>query len=209
MSQKVKYPRTYHLPFSLGATNDDKVLTDCSQFFGKVVVATWKKDGENSTLYCDGSHARSLDSVHHESRDWLKAFHSTFKNDIPEGWRICGENLFAKHNIYYENLKSYFYGFSIWNAENFCLNWNDTIDWFNLLGIEPVEVFYHGIFDEEYFRNVDIGDEEGFVIRNADSFHYDTFSKNVAKFVRANFVPGTEEHWSHRKVVPNKLRENS
>lgn len=202
-----KYARTFHLPWSPGATNDDKILESLGCFQGKNVIVSWKNDGENSTLYKDYSHARSLDSVHHESRDWLKAFHSTFKNDIPEGWRICGENLFAQHSIRYENLKSFFYAFSIWNEDNFCLSWKESLEWFELLGIEPVEVIYSGKFDEQYLRSIDIGCEEGFVVRNSDSFHYNDFSKNVAKYVRANFVPGSEEHWSHRKVIPNKLKD--
>ena len=43
----VKYPRTYHLPFSPGTTKDDRVLKDCSNFFGKEVVVLTKMDGEN------------------------------------------------------------------------------------------------------------------------------------------------------------------
>lgn len=205
MNSLKKYPRSVHLPFSPGATKDDRILSSLDCFKGKNIIVSWKKDGENSTLYKDYSHARSLDSVHHYSRDWLKAFHSTFKNDIPEGWRICGENLFATHTIHYTDLKSYFYGFSIWNEHNICLSWKETLEWFNLLGIVPVEVIYEGIFDEDYLRNIDIGNEEGFVIRNVDSFHYDSFSENLAKYVRAGFVPNGEEHWKNKKVIPNKL----
>lgn len=43
----VKYPRTYHLPFSPGTTKDDRVLKDYSNFFGKEVVVLTKMDGEN------------------------------------------------------------------------------------------------------------------------------------------------------------------
>ena len=68
--QRNKYGRTFHLPFSLGQTDDDKTLKDCSMFEGKNVVATVKVDGENSTYYSDGYfHARSLDSKSHESRN--------------------------------------------------------------------------------------------------------------------------------------------
>lgn len=40
---------------------------------------------------------------------------------------------------------------------------------------------------------------------NVDSFHYDSFSENLAKYVRAGFVPNGEEHWKNKKVIPNKL----
>ena len=54
MNERVKYPRTYHLPWSEGRTDDDKVLSDDSQFIGKYVVVTEKMDGENTTIYSDG-----------------------------------------------------------------------------------------------------------------------------------------------------------
>lgn len=43
----VKYGRTFHLPWSPGAHDDDKTLSDASQFEGKHVVITKKMDGEN------------------------------------------------------------------------------------------------------------------------------------------------------------------
>jgi hypothetical protein len=43
----VKYGRTWHLPWSPGAHDDDKTLNDASQFYGKRVIITKKMDGEN------------------------------------------------------------------------------------------------------------------------------------------------------------------
>ena len=57
---KVKYPITYHLPFSLGRTSDDKTLCDTDHFVGMEVVVTEKYDGENSSVYSDGFHARFI-----------------------------------------------------------------------------------------------------------------------------------------------------
>jgi hypothetical protein len=145
---KYKYPRTYHMPFSQALASDDKFVKNPKMFDGKNVVVTLKMDGENTTLYNTCLHARSLDSKHHESRDWLKKWHSEFSHEIPDNMRICGENLYAKHSISYENLKSYFYGFSIW-VGNECLNWKDTKEWFELLNINPVEEIYTGIYDEK------------------------------------------------------------
>jgi hypothetical protein len=64
----VRYPRTPHLPWSPGATPDDVRAGDLSGLLGREVVVTEKPDGENTTLYADGVHARSLDSAHHPSR---------------------------------------------------------------------------------------------------------------------------------------------
>ena len=91
----VKYPRTYHLPWSPGATDDDRVLTDEeleANFVGRMVVVTEKMDGENTTMYNDYIHARSLDSASHPSREWVKNLHAQIQWQIPDGWRICGES---------------------------------------------------------------------------------------------------------------------
>jgi hypothetical protein len=211
-NMKIKYPRTKHLPWSPGATSDDKILKDTSCFEGKTVVITEKMDGENSTLARDYYHARSLDSKDHPSRSWIKQFHTSIKNDIPEGWRICGENLYAKHSIEYDDLKSYFYCFSIWDDTNYCLSWKDTVEFCELLGIEHVSVLLEPfVWDDtsprmiqEYQPYIFNSKMEGYVVRNADGFPYKDFGDNVAKFVRANHVT-TENHWMHSKVIPNKL----
>ena len=67
-----KYPKTFHLPWSLGATNDDKILKSIDHLLGKEVVITEKKDGENCNLYCDHIHARSLETPHHPSQNYVK-----------------------------------------------------------------------------------------------------------------------------------------
>ena len=77
-----KYPRTFHLPFSEGVQSDDKIMKDLSSLEGKEVIVTYKMDGENTTLYRDHMHARSIDSAFHESRSWVKQWWSTWKHAI-------------------------------------------------------------------------------------------------------------------------------
>ncbi|KLV05181.1 2'-5' RNA ligase [Photobacterium aquae] len=203
---RYKYPRTPHLPWSPGATSDDIRCIDTNMFVGRRVVVTEKMDGENSTLYRDFVHARSLDSINHPSRDWLKCFHAMIGYDIPIGWRVCGENMYARHSICYSALKSYFYGFSIWDDNNQCLSWADTLTWFDLLGITSPPVIYRGIWDEEVIRQfqLDTKHVEGYVVRLEDSFYFDDFRMSVAKWVRKNHVQ-TETHWMHKVIVPNGL----
>ena len=135
---RVKYPRTFHFPWSPGASSDDKTLSSVSHFVNREVVATEKMDGENTSGYSDGYiHARSLDSNNHPSRNWVKRFWSERYYNLPDGWRLCGENVYASHSIMYDELKSYFLGFSIWDG-NQCLSWDDTLFWFQELGITPV-----------------------------------------------------------------------
>lgn len=206
---RIKYPRTMHLPFSLGRSSDDKVLDNLENFVHKHVVVTVKMDGENTTLYRDGFHARSIDSRHHPSRDWLARFHGEISWMIPEGWRICGENVYAQHSIAYDALPSYFLGFSIWDDQNRCLDWNYTLKFFDDIGITPVEELYNGPFNlavlENMARTFDTDTQEGFVVRNSDCFNYDDFNTNVAKWVREKHVQ-TDQHWMHSSVIPNKIK---
>lgn len=206
-----KYPRTAHFPWSEGATSDDKILKTLNGFVGRRVIVTEKMDGENTSLYRDTTHARSMDGRHHSSRDWVKSFWSDFAHDIPENWRVCGENLFARHSIEYTDLPSYFMGFSMWNDDNVCLSWDSTMDWFFLLGITPVPVLYDGIFDEKLIQGLydpvrDRATREGYVVRIADSFSYSDFGNKVAKYVRARHVT-SNEHWMHSEIIKNGLRD--
>ena len=204
---KVKYPRTYHVSWSPGKTSDDKTQFDLSSFEGKYIVLTEKMDGENSTISREYTHARSLDSADHLSRHWLKGMWGNMRYDIPEGWRICGENLYAKHSLGYDNLSSYFMVFSIWNEKNECLSISETMEWCQLLNLQFVPVLYHGKFDLEFVKNfkIDTEKQEGFVMRIVDSFHYDDFNKFVVKWVRKSHV-NTDSHWMYNKIVKNKLK---
>ena len=109
---KIKYPKTKHLPFSKGLTRGDKVIESYESFIGKEIVVSIKMDGENSSIGRDFIYARSLDSVDHPSIHWLKGLWGSIKHDIPENWRICGEDLFAKHSIFYNDLPTYFMVFN-------------------------------------------------------------------------------------------------
>jgi len=151
-----KYPKTPHLPWSPGVSSDDIALTDISNFSGKEVIVTEKMDGENSSLYWNGkTHARSLDSRNHVSRDWLKGFWSERYFKVPGGVKVCGENLWARHSIPYNNLPSYFLGFSIWEWD-MCLSWENTIRGFETLNIEHVPILYQGMFDEKIIKGISL-----------------------------------------------------
>lgn len=102
MEKLYKYSRTFHFPWSKTVASDDKVLSDISCFIGSEVVVTEKMDGENTSMYQCVIHARSIDSINHLSRDWVKNFWNEIRYNIPVGWRICGENLYAKYSISYK-----------------------------------------------------------------------------------------------------------
>lgn len=217
---RYKYKKTYHLPFTQTVTSDDKMI-DIKAFSdrikGREIVITEKMDGENTTLYSDGYvHARSIDSTSHPSRSWVKQYWGSRCRHLPENWRVCGENLFARHSIEYNKLPSYFMAFSIFDENNMRLPWNDFVDWCVALGILTVPVLYRGICDDnwlelaksKYERIVNNCGGEGIVLTVTDTFHYDEHSLWMAKAVRADHVQ-TDDHWMNKAVVPNKLMDGA
>lgn len=208
--ERIKYPRTYHLPYSQSKTDDDKTLKDDSQFEGMEVVVTIKMDGENTTIYPDGYiHARSLDGHGYEWQNWLKANVWNFCYKLEDDERIIGENLYAKHSIGYkfDNISDSFQVFCIAakdDNDNWVYSWDAIKMRCALLGLKTVREIYRGIYDKDKIMKAfeDVKTElaqngqdiEGFVVRDVESFGLDEFQKHVAKFVRANHVQ-TDKHW--------------
>ncbi len=213
MSELFKYRKTMHLPFSKGLKNDDRRMEDEHCFDGKTVAVTIKMDGENTSMYRDAVHARSLYAMTHPSQHYIKGYHASIRHLIPEGWRICGENMYAEHSIRYENLESFFYVFNIWDENNYALPFNETIDFCKANDLIHVPVLSVANIDnanfkvlEELYNRVVIEGEEGIVVRNVESFHYDDFQNNLAKAVRKNHVT-SDIHWS-KTWKPNKLADS-
>lgn len=205
---RTHYPRTPHLPWSPGAAPDDVRVGGpdaLAGLAGREVVVTEKLDGENTTLYADGLHARSLDSAHHPSRAWVKGLQGRIAARIPAGWRVCGENLYARHSLAYEDLDSWFYGFSVWDGER-CLDWDATVRFLRGLGVPAPRVLWRGTFDARALRRLkpDTTRQEGYVVRTVDGFGYEDFGRCVAKWVRGGHVQ-TATHWMFAPVVPNGL----
>lgn len=212
---KYKFPSILHLPNSPGVHRDDSVMRQdqYERFLGKDVVVTEKMDGENTSMYSDHIHARSIDSRNHPSRDWVKAYWASLRYTIEPDWRICGENVYAEHSIKYGNLDTYFYGFSVWTPENWQLSFDAMEEYFAERGILTVPVIYRGQFDidvimkafEKYSAEAD-DEVEGFVVRLNMAFPFDLFQDHMGKWVRPNHVQ-TDEFWMHKPVVPNKINK--
>lgn len=205
--KRYKYPRTPHLPTSPGYTGDDLHTLNYNNFTGKEVVITEKLDGENSTFYSDGYfHARSIDGRSHPSRSWT--INELSKINLPSGLRICGENVYAQHSIAYNDLETYFFVYSVWEGDK-CWGWSSVELLCQEVDLCTVPVLYKGKFDQKILENaiksLDNRRQEGIVIRNANSFDYDDFFNNVAKWVRQNHVQSSE-HWMHQKLIKNKLK---
>lgn len=215
----VKYPRTLHLPWSPNLQNNDRRIRSLDAFVGQEVVVTEKRDGENTTFYDDHLHARSIDSKDHPSRAIIRQLHGAFAHEVPPGWRICAENLYARHSIAYRNLRAFLEVFGIWDERNVCLGWDETLRCAERIGVgiargferglPVVPVLYRGIWDEAALRaleaRIDVEAVEGYVVRVTGPIHAGEWRRKAAKFVRARHVR-TNEHWQ-RTWQPNQLAE--
>jgi hypothetical protein len=206
--KRYKYGRTPHLPWSPGKSEDDILCDNTNHFVGKIVVVSTKLDGENTTMYRDMIHARSIDSGYHPSRTWVQNMHGNLRFQMNEEERICGENMYWVHSIVYTDLPSYFLVFSIWHGD-VCLSWADTVQRASELELKTVPVLYTGVYDEKLIKSLYTDDKrdtmEGYVIRLADGFHINDFQNSIAKFVRLGHVQ-TDEHWMRSGGELNMIR---
>lgn len=215
-----KYNRTLHLPWSEGATSDDKISKDVESLLHKEIVITEKVDGSNTSIEAGGCFARSHNGPPtHSSFDGLKALHSNIKYSIPDNIQIFGEWCFALHSIAYDKLPGYFLMFAIReldkNGESFWYSWDEVKAWAEELNIPTVPVLWQGIVSSEkelrsitnklvFEKSVYGETREGIVIRLADVIPNKNFSESVMKWVRKNHVQ-TSDHWTNQQVVRNKL----
>jgi hypothetical protein len=214
----MKYPRTYHLPFSPGATKDDRMLQDgwFDDYKGKEVVITEKLDGENTcmTRYnvysrSHGAPTRTPWSANLWDNDGL---FWKVKDYIGAEEAIYGENLYGEHSIHYDNLQNYFFMFAAANfpedesKPSMWYSWSDVELLAYYLQVPTVPVLWKGVFKDETEVEAKVNElmlepsafgktKEGIVMRVASEFPILDFSKNVCKWVRPNHVQ-TDEHWT-------------
>lgn len=199
-----KYGRTYHLPFSEGVSNDDKILRDWQGLLEQQIVITEKLDGENSCLKSTGAFARSHSTP--TRNPWAKnmwTIWNRIKGDLGN-IEIFGENLYGIHSIEYNQLSYHFYVFAVREGEHW-LSWDEVLFYAELFELPTVPVFEIGQFSEREIKELIAqrmeegsafrGACEGVVIRNANNFSTIDFKFNVLKYVRKNHVQ-TNEHWT-------------
>lgn len=201
-----KYKRTLHFPFSPEIHSDDKVQYDLSALIGVEVIASEKADGGNSgfDIYnlFGRTHALPTDCP---TFDYIKNVHYYPKKHMfNKDYMYFGENMYAIHSIVYTKLEDYLYLFNIQNKE-VMLSFDAMVKEAKRLDFKTVPVVFRGVFksekeiesflkeemDKESFWG---GEREGFVIRVADEFKMEDFSKKVVKYVRKGHVQ-SDKHW--------------
>jgi hypothetical protein len=214
-----KYPRTFHLPFSPGATKDDRKLSNVNHLLGRQLIITEKMDGSNVCLESKNVFARSHSKQpDHPSFNYLKTIHQTIRNNIPDNIQVFGEWLYAQHSIHYTSLHSYLNVFGVREIEsNTWASWPVIQSITTDLALQTVPVLLDVKFDtakqlqetiETLSRQPSVcgGEREGVVVRVVDEFKDDDFNISVAKFVRANHVQ-TDDHWSSKTIIKNILKK--
>jgi hypothetical protein len=219
MSEKIKkYPRTFHLTFSKGCTNDDKMLDSDDYFIGEEIILTSKLDGSNFCMTNSECFARTHSGPPtHKSFDLAKSIHSQIKFFIPDNFAIFSEYLFAKHSIHYRNLPHYLAIFNILDFDrNVWLSWNDVEMWSGKINVPTVPVLFRGLVKTNYElqelclsfmgeKEFQIDEREGIVIRLSKEFDNINFDFSTGKMVRANHVQ-TSDHWKDQEIIRNKLK---
>lgn len=210
-----KYPRTFHLPNSPGATRDDRVASDVSALVGREVVVTEKLDGSNVALTSSGPFARSHNGAPaHPSFHPLRAVWAERAALLHPEVTVFAEWCYAVHSIRYPDLR----------PERWCqviaarhdrtgvwLSWDEVSAEASRLSLPTVPVLWRGVFasaaeltatTETLARQGSVfgPDREGVVVRAASSFFDDCFPTHVAKWVRANHVR-TDRHWRSGPVI--------
>lgn len=206
-----KYNRTYHLPWSPGSTNDDRISSGVDSLLGKEIVITEKLDGENCGMTNDGVYARShaAFTTSQWSREVRQLHTIKVKGQLEDDVFIFGENMEGIHSIEYTNLTSYFYIFGVRN-NNIWIPWEGVEEYSYLLDIPTVPVLFKGVVNNEkelkdiveslVSKPSQLGGQiEGVVVRNASLFHNDEFAENVMKWVRKGHVQ-TDYHWTRNWV---------
>jgi hypothetical protein len=213
---RLKQPRTFHLPWSEGATSDDKFIESLVGFKDHTIQITLKMDGETTSAYSDGfTHARALDSgIKDEGQAWFKQYwlNKLYSTQHFNDWlHIKGESLYWEHSLQYTEAVHAFQVFAVWceNQKNrFVLKSTDFIeDTIAELGLHSVPVVYNGKFDqrmlEKFHETLDLSKVEGYVVRVCNDITLENFSRQVAKFVRKGHVQ-TDQHW-RRQLKRNPI----
>jgi hypothetical protein len=215
-----KYPRTFHLPYSPGATNDDKIAPNVDFLLNTPLVITEKIDGGSCMMSNTDIFARTHSGPPtHPSFNIGKAIHASIKHELIDGLDYFGEYCYAKHSIEYTELPGYFLLFGIrtyidgngwwksWQSvKSFAKGLNiPTVPELEKLTVSSEKELQKAVEKHMCEPSVCGGEREGVVVRRAEAFSVREFSKAVLKMVRKNHVQ-TSEHWMNQEITPNKLK---
>lgn len=211
-----KYPRTSHLPYSPGASNDDRIMSssDLDKLLNSVeLIFTEKLDGSNVCLTSEEVFARSHSGAPtHPSFNLLKKLHDQINYEIPIGMSIFGEWTYAVHSIEYSVLSHPLNIFGVRDdSTGQWWNWDDVEEIAKGLRLPTVPLLLRGpVSNKEDLKKIinNLGTlssvygpiREGVVVRAAHGVEDDGERLHgVYKWVREGHVQ-TSDHWTRQQI---------
>lgn len=218
-----KFPSTPHLAV-LGIDNmrDDKVmqLDEQKDFIKNYLFVEEKVDGANLGISFDSSGNVLLQNRGSYINGpylgqwvllerWLKTKVDILFDYLGTQFIVFGEWCYAEHTISYTNLPDWFLGFDVFDKnKGLFLSFKRRNEIMEECGISTVPLISKGIFTLhtliEFLNtpsHLSKTPLEGIYLR------YDNYLwlGGRAKIVREKFMQANEEHWSRKKIKPNKI----
>ena len=231
-----KYPRTPHLDWSKG-TSDDKRLgpkESARMLADDSLIVEEKLDGTNVGLHiADGvlilqCRGHEITAGMHPQYDlfkqWATAKRTVFEEMLGERFLIYGEWLYARHSIFYQQLPHYFFEFDIFDKLEKCfLNLGERLKMLSGTGIHTVPIVHRGKTTPKQLRSLVGQSQFESQLTNPSSGRSDDLMEGLylrtekngvvtarAKFVRPEFTQCVQQsnHWQQETMVPNELADS-
>jgi hypothetical protein len=213
------YPKTPHWPESLSVHRGDHYHDNPEWFLGRPVVITEKLDGGVTGIRSSKVYARSSEKTASQPWfDYVKSRTVPKLHSVSDNLVVWGEDLYGVHSISYNPLPDSFFLFHILDRDPEFAETPDTHNdhfwaWDNVktfargYELQHVPVLFEGSFTQIdqitnwFMENITQPSMygpvcEGFVLRVAEGFAFDSFAQNVAKFVRKGHVT-TDQRWEY------------
>ena len=219
-----KYPSTPHLALLPGViVRSDKLMTEEERdgFLKNTILVEEKVDGANLGLSFNErgdifaqARGKYLDlpgsGQWKKLSDWLEPRIDSLFENLSDRYILFGEWCYAKHTIFYDSLPDWFLAFDVYDREARCfLSTSRRGCLLEKMQLEAVPILGRGRFSlsglEEMISRSKLANDqpaEGAYLR----FDLGDLLGGRAKLVRRTFIQEIEEHWSRRKLVPNRLK---
>lgn len=217
-----KFPSTPHIKFtSNNSIRKEKLVTNAELDFllNNNVVVEEKIDGANLGISFDftgnillqnrGAYLSSpFKGQWSKLSSWLIMNEDNLLKILLDKYILFGEWCYAKHSIYYDQLPDWFIAFDIYDKENdYYLSTELRNKFIQDLNMFIPPKLHYGKIDiadlDQYIKQSKYGHEqsEGIYLR------CDASDKLLvrAKYVKSNFIQETDEHWSKKKLISNKI----
>ncbi len=230
MEKIKKYPRTPHIEGSNLQPGDyDLSQIPFTYLKNKYLVIEEKVDGSNVGISFENGKLLLQNRSHYLQggykekqydlfKVWVNTYVDDFYNVIGDRYIIYGEWMYAKHNIYYDNLPHYFLEFDVYDKEqNVFLDTKRRKELLKDLHLHSVPVLKEGYFNS-YKEILSLLGNSQYINENNSSrimegiyikIEEDNIVKERFKFVRKQFkqVQENNDSFFKKEIVPNKLKD--